>query len=103
MGAKVYAKGRSYYVQGVLKEDYSITLKKGGKISSEAGTSISGKVRALGNDDDTVNNEGIIQKDIQFKSVSTAACFVTGTMSNGFKVWRYEKNNKLIERVNRDV
>lgn len=99
MKMKVYAKGRTYNVQGVLDEDFRLILKKGGKISPKAGTSISGKVRLWRENSEFVTSDGVIKKDIQFKSVSTAACFVTGTMSNGFKVWRYEKDNKLIKRV----
>ncbi len=99
MRTKIFAKGRTYDVHAFLEEDFSVTIKKGGTISSDAGTSISGKVRALREDRTCVSEDGIINKDIHFKSVSTAACFVTGTMSNGFKVWKYEKTNKLIERV----
>lgn len=94
----VYAKGRKYKVLAELDDAYTITIKKGGTIAIEHGNSLSGKVKKLRENPDYVDENGTLIKDIHFKSVSTAACFVTGTMSNGFKVWRNKKDGALIQR-----
>lgn len=38
---------------------------------------------------------GIVIKDVVFRSSSTAANFVTGSSSNGLKVWKDENGNVL--------
>lgn len=94
----VYAKGRKYNVLAELDDTFSITLKKGGTIALEHGNSLSGKVKKMRENPEYVDENGTLIKDVHFKSVSTAACFVTGTMSNGFKVWRNKKDGALIQR-----
>ena len=94
----IYAKGRKYNVVAEMDDNYCVTLKKGGTIALEHGSSLSGKVMKMRENPELVDKTGTLIKSIQFRSVSTAACFVTGTMSNGFKVWRYKKNGELIQR-----
>lgn len=94
----IYARGRKYNVVATLDDDFSVVLKKGGVISLNEGKSLSGKIIRLRKDFELVDAEGKLLRDISFKSVSTAASFVTGTMSNGFKIWRYQKNGELISQ-----
>lgn len=98
MAINIYAKGIKYDVTATMEDDYSVIVKKGGMIAIESGKSLSRKVAKLRENPEFVDLEGRIIKEISFKSVSTAACFVTGTMSNGFKIWHYESNGELIKR-----
>lgn len=41
-------------------------------------------------DPQIVSSEGIILEDTTFKSLSTAACFVTGRSANGMITWKTE-------------
>ncbi len=90
----IYAKGRTYEVEADYK-DKKVIIRKGGKISDNEGKSLSGKIRKLRNDEEIVR-DGIIQRPIEFSSLSTAACFVTGTMTNGYKLWKDYKTKSLI-------
>ena len=38
---------------------------------------------------------GILIKDVEFKSASTAANFVTGSSTNGLTAWKTENGTKL--------
>lgn len=38
---------------------------------------------------------GVVMRDVVFKSASTAANFVTGSSTNGLSVWKDESGNKL--------
>jgi len=42
----------------------------------------------LRNDENTVDKDGVLKKDISFESLSTAACFVTGRTANGMITWK---------------
>jgi len=47
---------------------------------------------------DTVRDR-IVTKDVQFKSASTAANFVTGSSTNGLTAWKTESGSKLKEVI----
>lgn len=94
----IYAKGRSYSAQAWLCDDYSVIVKKGSTISPASSKSLSGKISKIRNDKDVVDSSHKVLADVCFHSASTAACFVTGTMSNGFKVWKYQGGKKYISR-----
>lgn len=53
--------------------------------------------------DRTVLDQGthgtLLIKDVTFKSASTAANFVTGTSTNGLKVWKDKKGTTLKELI----
>ena len=95
----IYAKGRTYEVEADYI-DNKVVIRKGGRISGNEGKSLSGKLIKLRNDEKLVKG-GIVQRTIEFSSLSTAACFVTGTMTNGYKVWKDYKTKNLIGE-NRD-
>ena len=39
---------------------------------------------------DLIDKNGILQQDVEFSSLSTAASFVTGRVANGTMVWKTE-------------
>ena len=43
---------------------------------------------------DTVDNF-VLQKDVTFRSSSTAASFVTGSIANGMRVWKLKDGKPL--------
>ena len=98
MKANIYCKGRTYNAEAILNKDFSLTVLQGGKIAPESRTSLSGKIVNMRQDRNIVDKNGILLKNVEFKSVSTAASFITGTMSNGFKIWKDIKSQKLIKK-----
>lgn len=77
------------------------TVLKGSKISSEI--TYSEKFRGAKSIEKA--REGVVDgtlliKDVTFKSASTAANFVTGTSTNGLKVWKDKKGTTLKELPN---
>ncbi|RFZ79817.1 DUF4357 domain-containing protein [Lacrimispora amygdalina] len=44
-------------------------------------------------------NDGVVKKDITFKSASTAANFVTGSSTNGLVAWKDGNGKKLKEAL----
>lgn len=92
---KVYAKGRnnSYESFGVF-DGKNLTVKKGSRISKKAGK-LQPLVTSLRNDTSVVSAEYIILKDVTFRSPSTAASFVSGTISNGLRKWKNDEGKTL--------
>lgn len=37
---------------------------------------------------DTVDDDFVLKRDVTFRSSSTAASFVTGSIANGMRVWK---------------
>ena len=70
--------------------DGSVTVKKGSRINlhfSEAfkpADVVMQKIR----DSSIVSEKGVLLKDVTFKSLSTAATFVAGRISNGMITWK---------------
>lgn len=50
------------------------------------------ELSSIRSDTNTVSNSGILLVDVTFNSLSTAATFVTGRISNGMKVWKTDDN-----------
>lgn len=98
MKKKIYAKGRSYYAEGFFKEDNSVILCKGSSICPNSSSSLSEKMKKLRENKEFISSDFEVLKDISFNSASTAATYVTGTMSNGYKVWRYDGTKQLIQK-----
>ena len=77
----------NYDAQGEYNPDTKkLILKKGSKVSDSIGhykgaDNIRKKRGAL-------CKNGILTEDFEFGSASTAACFVTGTSTNGLTTWR---------------
>lgn len=84
-----------------IYEDGKITVKKGSRIKKDSDSVMKGygdakRARA---DNSVVDENGVVLKDITFNSASMAAVFVMGTSTNGLKVWKTEKNEKLEEVI----
>lgn len=73
-----------------IYNDGNVTVKKGSRINTNYSMAFkpSTLVRNMLADKCIVNNEGIILKDVTFNSLSTAATFVTGRVSNGMITWK---------------
>lgn len=71
-------------------DDGKVTVKKGSriKISNCDGYKPSEDVASKRANRDLVSADGILLKDIQFSSLSTAASFVAGRTSNGMITWK---------------
>lgn len=85
-----------------------VTVLKGSRINihSNNGLKPDSEAAQKRNDPLIISTEGIVLEDITFRSLSTAACFVTGRSANGMITWktddgkyvRYslkERNNKM--------
>ena len=44
---------------------------------------------------DTVDDGFVLQRDVTFRSASTAASFVTGSIANGMRVWKLKDGKPL--------
>lgn len=93
----VVAKGRKgQYSANAEYLNGSVILKKGSMISLEVcNRKLPMNVERLRSDSSIVNSEGVILTDITFTTPSMAATFVTGNISNGFRVWKTEDGKKL--------
>lgn len=90
---KLYTKSRDglYQAEAVF-ENGEVTVLKGSKINIKKNANFrpSVEVSTKRNDLSLVNSEGILLKDVTFKSLSTGATFVTGRIANGMIVWKTE-------------
>ena len=75
----------------------TVIVKAGGVISKDFADHIKGgkEAKALRDDRTCVSSEGIILKDCEFDSPSTAAQFVTGRSTNGYEAWKVEDKVSL--------
>ena len=87
MGIKITMKTRDgkAYATGDYSEKYTV-VKAGGKVSEEFRGY--GGVRQIRYNNQNVDAEGNILRDVVFKSPSTAAQFVNGNIANGLRVWK---------------
>ena len=101
MKVKVIAKGKqnSYYANGIY-DGKGVIVLKGSSISSKVAKKIQPIVAKVRNNPEIVSKDMILLQDINFRSASTAASFVTGNISNGKRVWRTENGIKLKEWEN---
>lgn len=98
----VYAKGRTnnYDAQGIY-DGKGVVVKKGSKVSAKIATNVNPVV--LKKRKTAVGKDLITTEDVAFRSPSTAAAFVSGNVSNGFRVWKVEKGidlGKYKEKLN---
>ena len=96
MKMKVFAKGRNDAYEAFGEYDgKSLVVKKGSRISEKISGKIQPVVTTLRNDSDTVSSEFILLRDVEFRSPSTAASFVSGTISNGMIKWKNDAGKTL--------
>lgn len=90
------SKKRDCYAEGEFNlEDNTLTIKKGAKISSRLDEKFRISKEAQKRDNKKIIKNNILQEDIQFKSPSVAAQFVSGSSLNGLIVWKTEKKEPL--------
>lgn len=104
---RVYIKRKNNTVNAIAEyniAEKSFVVLKGSKVSDSIAysTSFRGsksieKSRANGN---VIN--GIVAKDVVFKSPSTAANFVTGTSTNGLVTWKDKNGTPLKDLLNKE-
>lgn len=76
--------------------DNSLKVLKGSKLSTEISSAPKfGGKKSISKVRDGVIENGILKEDIQFKSPSTAANFVTGSSCNGLISWKDKDGKKL--------
>jgi len=88
---EIFTKSRDglYEAKGIYDEG-KVTVFKESRINNRASDNFkpSTLVKKLRNDENTVDKDGVLKKDISFESLSTAACFVTGRTANGMITWK---------------
>lgn len=74
----------------------SVVVLKGSRISCKITNSKKFRgVRSLEKSRAEYVEDGVVVRDAEFKSSSTAANFVTGTSTNGLKAWKDESGRTL--------
>ncbi|MCR5731052.1 MAG: DUF4357 domain-containing protein [Ruminococcus sp.] len=93
---KIYMNGRGNNAIGRY-EDGKVTVLKGSIISEHLSKNFvcQKKVELLRNDKEYVDKNRRVLKNITFSSPSTAAQFVKGYSTNGWKCWKDEKGVAL--------
>ncbi len=77
----------------------TVTVLKGSKLSSTiAHTEKFRGARSIEKSREGVLKDNVLQKNIEFKSASTAANFVTGSSTNGLIAWK-DKSGKTIKEI----
>ena len=71
-------------------EDGKVKVTKGSRINMgfSAAFKPSELVMSMINNPDVVGKDGVLLKDVTFNSLSTAATFVAGRVSNGMITWK---------------
>lgn len=94
----VFLKGNGYDAIGRF-DGRNILVLKGSQISKTLSENFAcnKKVLSFRQDGAYVDQNGKVKKDIAFSSPSTAAQFVKGYSSNGWKSWR-DKKGDFIEK-----
>lgn len=95
---KIYLKGRNGVYDATAEyEDGKITVLKGTKIQMDFAEHIRGGrlAKKFRESREYVDGNGLVIKDCEFRSASTAAQFVTGRSTNGLVAWKLEKKVSL--------
>lgn len=94
MNVEVFTKGRlnKYEASGVF-DGKGLTIKKGSLVSDKLAENVNPIVKKMR--EKVLNSDFTTKEDVSFKSPSTAAAFVTGNVSNGFRVWKVEQGVDL--------
>ena len=95
MEIEVIAKGRNMRYDAVgIYDGKGLTVLKGSRISATVASKMNPVAVKLRERKDTVDNF-VLQKDVTFRSSSTAASFVTGSIANGMSVWKLKDGKPL--------
>ena len=97
------SKRNTHYAEAIYT-DGKITVLKGSKICKYVPPYMERKampIYALRNNQDIVNEEGVVLQNVEFNSPTSAAIFVTGRSVNGYISWRPEDKVSLKEYLKR--
>ena len=96
------SKKRNFAAEALYEND-RITVLKGSKISEKIDNFRISKVAlSVRNDINIVNSQYKLLKDVDFKSLSAAAQFVSGASTNGLKVWKDKNGNSVNNIIEKD-
>ena len=92
----IRSKAKGYFANAVYTGE-EVIVKNGGRISDSFAEYIRGGKTAkfFRENEDYVDKEGNILKDCKFKSLSTAAQFVSGRSLDGFNAWKVEEKKNI--------
>ena len=93
--------GNNMFDAKAIFEDGKVKVLKGSRINLGYSKAFkpSEIVKSAINDKTVVGKDGILLKDITFNSLSTAATFVTGSISNGMIVWKTPDGKRVRETL----
>jgi len=98
---KLYIKRKRTQVDAVAEYDEKtgrFTVLAGSVLSPDIAQSATFRgAKSIERARDGIVRECVLQKDVAFKSASTAANFVTGRSTNGMIAWQDSKGNTLKE------
>lgn len=104
---KIYALARDkkLYDAKAEYEEGIVVVKKGSKINNINREKFkpSDKIMKLRTDNSLVDEIGILQEDVMFKSLSAAATFVTGRIANGVILWKNEQHQSIKKLIEKDT
>ena len=86
----LFTKSRDNLYQAQALYDGTATVVLAGSrinMSNNPGYKPSQEIKSIRDDRSIVTNEGIVLKDVPFKTLSAAATFVTGRVANGMMVF----------------
>lgn len=83
---KLHTKSRDekLYEANAVLEDGTDAVLKGSKINRKSNTT----AETIRMNNELFDDNDILKEDVVFKSLSTAATFVTGRVANGMIVWK---------------
>jgi hypothetical protein len=92
----ITSKTNQYHASAIY-DGHHVIVQKGGHISESFSEYICGgnTAKSYRGNTEYVNSDRIIIKDCEFKSLSTAAQFVSGRSLDGFNVWKVEKGKSI--------
>ena len=95
---KLYLKNRVKTADAICEySDGQFKILKGSKIDlSSSKTKISKSALVARNDRSIVDSNGVLKKDITFKSATTSAQFVIGQSINGKRIWKDKEGEKVL-------
>lgn len=100
----IYAKGRAGQYEAKAEYDNgTIIIKKGTKIAPIiTNRKLPANVLELRENREVVSEENILLEDIIVTTPSMAATFITGNISNGYRVWKTEEGKKLGDIISKE-
>lgn len=102
---KIFLKTKSNSVDAIADFDYDtgmVVIKKGALVAKELSNAPTFRSRKsmLKKREGTVI-DGVLQTDMEFSSLSTAATFVMGSNRDGWITWKDDQGNTMAEVFNR--